>query len=139
VILARKPLAERDRDRVALRFYTALDCFSRGVAGREEWHDCADAINLVEALCEVRKLEGALMGAVARAINGMANAIKVPAGRMFLEGVELQALQAIVTAYDEALGRLSQGTIADAQAAVVVKIAQHRENPERGGVTVVEP
>lgn len=137
MITTRKPVHPRERDRVALRCFTAVDCFERGCARKPEWYDVADAVNIVEALCDAGKLSGTHMEFVARAIEGMAEAMDHPEGSMRLDGPQLEALWRVVVAYDHALERFSGGTIAQAQTAVVMKIARHRESSN--GITMIEP
>lgn len=138
---SRKLTSETERRRLALHAYTALEMMSRGEAGLEEWKDLSDAVNVTEALCDLGKLDAERhRPLIDRAVEGMAEAVEFygELGRLRMSERCLEALREVVCAYDQAIGRFSEGTLVEARAHVVVKVAKakHRADPS---VRVVAP
>ena len=105
-----------------------------GTAGRDEWADCADAVNIVEELSNMGKTprDASLDRAQAHMVLAMDNYRAT--GRMTMQAEGIRLLQHIAGMYDKALERYSRWTLGKASTNVVVRIAQGRE----AGVKVVE-
>lgn len=118
---APKPLAERRME--ALRVYTALAAMCNGTARREEWQDCADCVNMVEALATQGNYKAAdVAPLVTAAIAGLMVAIKCPDGMMRMGAAATLALRTLVTLYDDALGEFAPATMYAAWRLVVRQI-----------------
>lgn len=118
---APKPLAERRME--ALRVYTALAAMCNGTARREEWQDCADCVNMVEALTMQGNYKVAdVAPLVTAAIAGLMVAIKCPDGMMRMCAAATLALRTLVTLYDDALGEFAPATMYAAWRLVVRQI-----------------
>ena len=117
---------------VGLRCFTALAELIKGTATIEEWHDVCEAMNGVEVLCTMGKIDSAkFMPIVIKAQQGMVQASRnqQATGTMTLSSEShLFAIRECVTEYESAIGRFSQWTIAQASAEVVMRTA--RAKPE---------
>ena len=124
-----QPLPTPEHMRIALKIHTALCEMRHGRAGRDEWADCADAVNMVEALVHLRKLESKVyMPLVNRAIDGLVEAIdSEDRTRMRMNRDGEIALTKIVCTYDECMGKMARETIRAAGNRVILKIAESRE------------
>ena len=133
---APKPMAERRME--ALRVYTALAAMCNGTARREEWQDCADCVNMVEALAAMGKYNSTeVTPLVTAAIAGLMVAIKCPDGMMRMGAAATLALRTLVTMYDEALGDFSQATMHTAWRLAVRQIDAPTAS-ESGGISMVD-
>jgi len=111
----RTPVPFVEHKRVALRAYTALAEMCNGTARREEWLDLADSVNVVEALRAIGKIDHDDVDvAVQSAIDGLMVAIKCPDGMMRMGQAATYAMRQLVTWHDEAIGKLSRGTMFEA-------------------------
>ena len=127
----RVPLTEHKR--VALRAYTALVEMANGTARREEWHDLADSVNIVEALSTMGKYDAAIVDPLVRqAIAGLMVAIKCPDGMMCMGAAATLAMRTLVTMHDEAIAKFSIGTMYEANALVLAKISDPTANESTG-------
>jgi hypothetical protein len=125
--LSTQPLAAADHMRVALRIHTALWEMRVGRGRREEWADCADALNMTEALVHAGKLDGkTYTPMINKAIDGLVEAIDCPPAPMRMNRAAEAALITLVCTYDECLGRLARDTIKSAGSRVILKIAESR-------------
>ena len=128
---APKPMAERRME--ALRVYTALAAMCNGTARREEWQDCADSVNMVEALATMGKYNPVeVTPLVTAAIAGLLVAMKCPDGMMRMGAAATLALRTLVTLYDEALGKFARATMYEAWMLVVRRIADPTANESNG-------
>lgn len=131
--LNKTPMPADQHVLTALRAYTALNEMLRGRAGRTEWNDCADAINVVEALVHAGKLEAQVYAPlINRAIDGLVEAIDCPPAPMRMSRPCENALAAVVAAYDDSMQRLARETVAAARNRVILKIAEQVTNPDNG-------
>ena len=122
-----------DHQLEALRVYTALAEMCNGTARREEWQDCADSVNMVEALATLGKCERAeVTPLVDTAIAGLMVAIKCPDGLMRMGAAATLALRTLVTMYDEALGKFARATMYEAWMLVLNRIADPKANESNG-------
>lgn len=126
----KKPMNMAEHELRALRAWTAAAEMINGTARREEWDDCADCINIVEALYDMGKLGEETMHWVVGAIRGMRDAIEMPNGLMRMHAPEIVCLRHVVTTYDLAIGRFAKQTIVDAERRVVRKIALAKVDPD---------
>lgn len=116
-----RPASQDQRDRVLMRFLSALDAMARGeYPGEAEWRDLSDAINTVETLAvTLRKLQPAeampLVNAAIAAMVGAAKRFKAGQG-MRLDAAGLQALRDVVDVYRQCLEGLTEREMAQAQA-----------------------
>lgn len=119
----RKPVDLGEHKRVALRAHTALAEMINGTARIEEWQDLSESVNIVEALRILEKVpaEG-LEAAVQAAIDGLMVAIKCPNGMMRMGAASTAAMRHVVTLHDDAVGRLSRGTLYEALELVTRRI-----------------
>jgi di/tripeptidase len=127
--------------RVALKIHTALDMMMRGEAGVEEWRDLCDGINVTEALCDLKKMDEELhRSAIDSSIAAMAEAMENfgELGKLRMSDRALDSLKQIVVAYDLAIGRFSQKTLAEAYTHFAVKVAKAKQRPDPS-VRVVSP
>jgi hypothetical protein len=133
-VLSRTPASAAERRRIMLRVYSALWMMRDGTAGREEWCDCADALNICEELANRSKAP--MPERIVRAQAHMALAMENwhRTGRMTMQPEGVEIMQQIAGMYDEALARFSRQTMAEAAAGVVMRIAAGR----KAGVQVVE-
>lgn len=139
--MTKLPVSEPEHLKIALRVHTALAMMAAGQATLEEWRDLSDAINVTESLCDMGKLDrDELDGCFDLAMSGMAEAIECQAegGRMRMNERTLEALKRLVSEYDCAVGKFSRGTMATAQARVVLKVASAKQRPDPS-VRVVSP
>lgn len=137
----RKVTSPAEHMRVALKVHTALDLMMRGRAGIEEWRDLCDGINVLEALCEIGKIDPELhKPAIDQAIEAMAEAMESfgDLGKLCMSDRALDALREVIAAYDLAIGRFSQKTLAEAYVHFAVKVAKAKERPDPS-VRVVSP
>jgi hypothetical protein len=132
----KKPFNMAEHERRALRAWTAAHEMLNGTAGRAEWDDLADCINIVEALHDMGKLPAETMHWVVGAIDGMTFAVKNPNGQMRMHATQMVCLRNVITIYDESVGKFSRGTILDAQKRVVAKIALSRMDPNSDLVVI---
>jgi hypothetical protein len=116
-----RPASPELRQRVVLRFLSALEAMTRGEhPGEAEWRDLSDAINTVETLAlTLSRLDPAeVMPVVNAAIAGMvgaANRFKAGQG-MRLDAAGLQALRDVVEIYRLCTEGLTEREMAMAQA-----------------------
>ena len=117
-----------------LRVYTALSLMREGTATREEWADCADALNLCEELANMGKLprDDGIDRAQAFMVLAMDNYRRT--GKMTMQADGVALMQRLAGIYDDALRKFSRMTMAQASANVVMRIAQGRS----AGVEVVQ-
>lgn len=135
---ARKPTPRAVHKDAALRAHTALAEMINGTARRSEWVDCANALNVVDALGSMGKYELATVRPlVEKANEGLQVAIKCPDGMMRMGGDATKALKQVVCLYDEAIGKFSRATIDDALRMVEAIIADPRA-AEEGRLIVVD-
>lgn len=122
-----RPYPFADQDRVMLRVWSAYRCMLLGTAGRDEWADLSDAINMVEALSDMGKLDcRVVMPKVTAAIAGMVQAIECPDGmRMPPEG--LAALAEICSLYDISLLRFSANTLEAAKIRFIREVERQKQ------------
>lgn len=132
----KKPFNMAEHERRALRAWTAAHEMLNGTAGRAEWDDLADCINIVEALHDMGKLPSEIMHWVVGAIDGMTFAVKHPEGQMRMHAAQMICLRHVVTHYDECIGKLARSTIFDAQRRVVAKIQLSRIDPNTDLVVI---
>jgi hypothetical protein len=132
-MLSRTPASASERQRIMLRVYSALWMMRDGTAGREEWCDCADALNCVEELANMGKAP--MPERIVRAQAHMAMAMEnwQATGRMTMQPEGVEIMQDIAGRYDAALQRYSRQTMAEAAAGVVLRIAAGR----KAGVQVI--
>lgn len=131
--MQRKTASEAEHRRVALRVHTALAMMIQGAATLEEWRDICDAINITEALCDIGKMAPELHAEqLATSTESMAEAFEDfrDLGRMRMSDRALDALKHVVGAYDLAIGRFSQETLASAHMHFAIKVASARAKPD---------
>jgi hypothetical protein len=134
---SRKPFSREEKRRLQLAAHTALWVMNNGTARREEWADLSDAINVVEALCDMGKLDGDLvMHWITRAIDGMVSAARIAPGRMRMPAEHAVCLRHVVAHYDYAIERLSRGSILGAREAVIRKIVLASAEGNHGLIVV---
>lgn len=115
-----RPASKQRSDAIMLKFLSALQdiCGGRD-PGVEEWRALSDAINTVETLVSLGRLEaGEVMPIVNAAIDGMVAATKrfrAGAG-MRLDAAGICALREVVSIYGHCLERLTEREMAMAQA-----------------------
>ena len=120
----RNPLPSDTQRTYALRVWTAFDLMASGQAGRDEWSDLADAINMIEALAHEKPADFTdCMPLVHRAIEGMVEAMDCPTGAMRMNADALRAMRLLADRYDVAVHRLSRGMLDKASQRVILKIA----------------
>lgn len=138
--MMKQPINMVEHELLALRIHTAVwEMVSSCQARTEEWHDLADAINVVEALCDMGRIkdQDVVRYRLQRAQHGMVLARKQPNGRMGMRGHEAECLYQVVSTYDHALGTLSRGTMKEAYELVKRKILLAKASAN-DGVIVVE-
>lgn len=139
---AKQPISTAEHMSLALRVHTALwEMVSARAARVEEWHDLADAINLVDALCDLSKVPHKDMEVWRYRIEevqiGLAEARRqLPDGKMWIGTLRAQYLIEIVNFYDAALGKLSRGTLQEATEYVKRKIQLARASANDGVLIV---
>ena len=135
----RMPVSMQEHGKVLLSILTALEELHRGRCRKEEWSDLCDAINVVEALVDLKKLDarafGPLIGEAHRAVIDAAGQIK-ERGWAVLPTGQFAILRRICGLYDAALGRLSAGTMSQAARVVMSRIVDQKRNPANGVVVV---
>jgi hypothetical protein len=120
---------------LALSAFTALDEMRLGRARTAEWRTLTDTIVLVQALCELGKLDPDTYSAdLGIALDGMRAALEHPSGTMHVDAVALAATSRFVCVFDDALGRLAAQSLDLAAAHVVRRIGRprpsgHTESP----------
>lgn len=135
-VTARKPVPFGEHKRVALVAYTALSEMCNGTARIEEFHDLCATVNIVEALATMEKYDMAIVRPlVDTAIAGLEVAIKCPSGMMRMGASATAAMRHLVVLHDQAIAKFGRGTMYDADALVLRKIA---EGPHAQGLTVVQ-
>lgn len=116
-----RPASQEARDRVLMRFLSALDSMARGEhPGEAEWRDLSDAINTVETLSlHMGKLVPQevmpVVNAAIAAMVGAANRFKSGQG-MRVDGAGLRALRDVIDIYRQCLEGLTEREMAMAQA-----------------------
>lgn len=128
------PAPTTHRRQIMLRVYSALSMLRDGTATREEWADCADALNIVEELGNMGKLPKIEIVDRAQAYMVLAMDNYRNTGKMTMQRDGCELMAQIAGEYDAALGRFSRQTMAQASSNVIVRIAQGRS----AGVVVVE-
>lgn len=125
-----------ERSRIMHRVWGSVDMMVRGIGDVEAWRDICDAVNCVEALAEMGKLQSEPYTALVDAAKaGMVAARGCEPSRMAMVPEHLTALRNIAQAYDDALARFASSTLAEARTRVVMGIARQRQ---QRGVTVVD-
>ncbi len=127
------PVSQQEHTRIAMRVHTAFWELREGRATREEWGDLADAINAVEALVTLGKLDPArLAPVISAAIEGMCEGIRSlkATSRMVLSPLATEALRLVIAEYELALARFSGQTMLAAVNEVLGRIADQRANPD---------
>ena len=133
-----RPCSQAEQDRVMLRVWTAYRCFTLGAAGREEWADVADALNIDEALCAIEKLDAAtVMPLVTKAQAGMVAAMRCAPGPMVMAADELEALRQVCDRYDVALHRFSVSTLNLARSHYLGQLVKQAISPDRSAMVVM--
>lgn len=134
----RKPLDSSEALTESLRAYTAFYEMANGTARSEEWDDLADAINLVEALCDLERFKDttSMLHFVDGATDGMKEAVQCENGQMRMRGHQTTALRVIVERYHESLTKFSRGTWHVARQRVLTKI-QLANVDDRLGIAVL--
>lgn len=108
----------------ALCAHTALAEMINGTARREEWQDCADAVNVVDALAALNMYDmAAVRPLVDQSIEGLTVAIKCPDGMMRMGSEATKALKQVVCMYDDGIRKFSRSKIDEAWKLVTQKIA----------------
>lgn len=130
------PIAEQNR--ICLRIWSAYRCMALGTAGREEWADLADAMNIVESLCMIGTLDvGIYMPLVIVAQAGMVAAMRCDPEPMAMQPEQLEALRLIVDRYDICLARLSVNTLARARSYFLGVQVKHAIRPDASTLVVM--
>lgn len=120
-----RPVPKVEQDRVMLCVWTAFRCMKLGTAGREEWSHLADALNIVEAMCHIGKLDfDKFIGFCCRAQSGLHQAVKSGDSQMKMEGEALDALAEVCTQYDLCLMKFSAGTLEAAKLEFLRRLQQ---------------
>jgi hypothetical protein len=115
---------------LALSAFTALHEMRLGRARSAEWRTLTDTIVLVQALCELGKLDARVCQPdLGVALDGLRAALEHPGGTMGLQGDALEAASRLVCVFDDALGRLAAQTIDLAAAHVVHRIRRSAARP----------
>ena len=120
-LAAMQPAPKAERDRVMLRFTTALQEIAAGRhPGEAEWRDLSDLVNSVETLAlHLHKLDPAevmpTVNAAIAAMVGAANRFKVGQG-MRVDGPGLEALRDVLSIYEQCLEGLTEREMSQAQA-----------------------
>ena len=110
---------------LSLSAFTALHEMRLGRARTAEWRTLTDTIVLVQALCELGKLDAAVCSPdLGVALDGMRAALEHPSGAMHVEGPALAAASRLVCVFDDALGRLAAQSLDLAAAHVVRRIGR---------------
>lgn len=115
------PASKAEKDRVILKFLTAIEHITRGDhPGEDDWRDLSDCINTVEtlALSMGKVPPGQVMPTVDAAIAGMVGAAKrFKAGQgMRMDAAGLTAVREVVAIYQDCLDGLTAREMAMAQA-----------------------
>lgn len=104
-----------EHQRVALRIHTALYELINHTADVAEIRDVVDAVNVVDALAALGKYDEAVVRPlIDTATEGLRVASLCARGRMQIGQKHTAAIKRIVSLYDEAIAKFSQGTIQQA-------------------------
>lgn len=137
-----QPAPKQQRDRVMLRFLSALDSMASGSHPDEaDWRDLSDAINTIETLClhQHKLVPEEVMPTIQAAIAGMVGAAKryrADQGMRF-DAAGLHSVRAVVEIYGQCLEGLTEREMAMAQAATQARMNAYWRNPARAGAEVV--
>lgn len=120
-----RPTPKAEQDRVMLCVWSAYRCMLLGTAGKPEIFHLLDAINIVRELVYMGKLPAAVGHQVDLANGAIAEAMgALPAG---IDAEGLSALAEVCTQYDNAVYKLSIGTLQAAKVAFIDRLSKSDE------------
>lgn len=132
-MIGNRPPNWAERSRIMHRVWGSVDLMVRAKGDIEAWKDICDAINIIEAMVEMGKLQAAQHSPLVEAAQaGMVAARDCEPTQMTMAPEHLLAVRRVAQAYDDALERFASRTLAEARTRVEIGIARRRQ--ERGAV-----
>lgn len=136
-----RPASKRQRDQLMARYLAAVEMIARDKhPGPGEWRDLSDAINTVETLATLRKLDPAeVMPAVNAAIAAMVGAAdRYTAGKaMRFDAAGLEAVREVLSIYGQCLDGYTEREMAMARAETERRVREC-QRMNKPGHTVVQ-
>lgn len=138
VQMMKQPMNMAEHEWLALQVHTALYEMINGTARPEEWRDLADAVNIVEALCDMGKVANVdiVRYRLDEATVGLKESSRYEPGLMHMHRDQALCLRSIISTYDRALGSLSRGTIREAKDIVIRKMRLAKASANEGVIVI---